>query len=127
MAINPHPEKGQISSLQAGVKTISKDTEAVLMALVDQPFVELKTYKALIDCWRKNSESIVIPKYKGKRGHPIILPANALNLCLECPPDKGLHWVTHHESVKVKDFETDDANILKDIDTQDDYKSVTAH
>ena len=138
--LNKNPEGGQISSLRAGLKNINPESEAVLIALVDQPTIETRTYKNIIDFWLKNRDCIIIPKVKRpknvsypltpkpyppyKRGHPIIIPKIYWHLCFEGPEDKGLHWVTHHPTVKVLDLFVDDDNILKDFDTPEDYKNI---
>ena len=124
VVINPEPEKGQISSLRTALKRLPADAESVLVALVDHPLVNLSTYRELMDCWKHNADSIVIPRFRGKRGHPVMLPRSVWPLCFEGPADIGLHWVIHHESVKVIDLEVNDKNILKDIDTPGDYKKI---
>jgi CTP:molybdopterin cytidylyltransferase MocA len=57
-----------------------------------------------------------------KRGHPIIIPAIYRNLCFEGPLEAGLHWVIHHPSVKIFDFTVEDAGIIRDFDTPQDYE-----
>ncbi|MBI4803038.1 MAG: nucleotidyltransferase family protein [Elusimicrobia bacterium] len=61
-----------------------------------------------------------------KRGHPVIIPAIYRRLCFEGPLEAGLHWVTHHPSVKVADLEVEDAGIIFDIDTPEDYRKHKA-
>ncbi len=139
-ALNKNPEGGQISSLRVGLKNMNPESEAVLIALVDQPTIKTETYKKIIDFWLKNRDCIIIPKVKRpenvsypltpkpyppyKRGHPIIIPKIYWPLCFNGPDDKGLHWVTHHSTVKVLDLFVDDDNILKDFDTPEDYKAL---
>ncbi|MEA3307194.1 MAG: nucleotidyltransferase family protein, partial [Elusimicrobiota bacterium] len=88
--LNKNPEGGQISSFRVGLKNANPESEAVLIALVDQPTIETETYKKIIDFWLKNRDCIIIPKVKRpknvvypktpkpyppyKRGHPIIIP-----------------------------------------------------
>lgn len=59
-----------------------------------------------------------------KRGHPIIVPAAYRRLCFEGPLEKGLHWVTHHPSVKIADLEVDDREIIRDFDTPEQYQQL---
>lgn len=124
VVINPQTEKGQISSLRTALKRLPADADAVLVTLVDQPLVNLSTYRELVNSWKHNEDSIVIPRFGGKRGHPVVLPRCVWPLCFEGSADIGLHWVIHHESVKVIDLEVNDKNILKDIDTPEDYSKV---
>lgn len=125
--INPEPEKGQISSLCRALERIPAGGEAALVALVDQPGVKTGTCRALMASWKANRGKIVIPVYKGKRGHPIVLDKKAWPLCFRAPLDKGLHWVIHHESMEILNLTVDDPNVLKDVDTPEDYQKLCAH
>lgn len=130
VTVNPNPEHGQISSLRAGLGEISEFAEGFMVCLADQPAIDPETYKKIIECWLANKETIVIPRVfraadsRLKRGHPIIIPAAHKALCFEGPPDKGLHWVTHHASVKITDLEVKDPEIIRDFDTPEDYDAL---
>ncbi|MDD5210320.1 MAG: nucleotidyltransferase family protein [Elusimicrobiales bacterium] len=130
VAVNLKPEHGQLSSLRVGLGEVSEFSEAFLVCLADQPTIDPDTYKKVIDCWLLNKDSIVIPRTfrasdsRLKRGHPIIIPAAHRQLCFEGPLDKGLHWVTHHPSVKILDLEVKDPEIIRDFDTPEDYEAL---
>jgi molybdenum cofactor cytidylyltransferase len=134
IALNETPELGQIASVRAGLALVGREAEAVMIALVDQPTIEPGTYKLIADFWRSNKDSIIIPKCRRvapteglppyKRGHPIVIPRKYFQLCFDGPADKGLHWVTHHTSAKVLDLVVEDAEIIRDFDTPEDYKDL---
>jgi len=131
VAVNPNPERGQLSSLRTGLAEVSEFSEGFMVCLSDQPTVDPETYKKIIACWLSNKESIVIPRVfrasdsRLKRGHPIIIPAAHKALCFEGPQDKGLHWVTHHPAVKITDLEVKDPGIIRDFDTPEDYGALS--
>ena len=130
VAVNLRPENGQLSSLRAGLDTASKYSEGYLVCLADQPTILPETYKKIIDFWSYRKDSLVIPRTlrasdsRLKRGHPIIIPAAHRQLCFEAPLDKGLHWVTHHPSVRIADLEVSDPEIIRDFDTPEDYENL---
>jgi CTP:molybdopterin cytidylyltransferase MocA len=130
IAVNPRPEDGQLSSLRAGLEAAGKDAEAFMVCLADQPTISPASYKAVIAAWGERPDHIVIPRTfrasdaRMKRGHPIIIPSAHRHLCFEGPLDKGLHWVTHHPSVKIADLDLDDKEIIRDFDTPEDYASL---
>ncbi|OGS01304.1 MAG: hypothetical protein A3I76_00865 [Elusimicrobia bacterium RIFCSPLOWO2_02_FULL_61_11] len=101
-----------------------------MVCLADQPAVLPDTYKKIIEFWSYNKDSVVIPRTlrvsdsKLKRGHPMIIPARYKSLCFEGPLEKGLHWVTHNPLVKIADLEVTDPEIIRDIDTPEDYESL---
>ncbi|MBI4657140.1 MAG: nucleotidyltransferase family protein [Elusimicrobia bacterium] len=143
-AVNPRPDMGQISSFRTGVEAAGDFAEGYMVCLVDQPMIKPETYKQIINLWTANKDCIVIPKYlkqvtshksqvtslksqtQFKRGHPIIIPAVYRSLCFEGPLEKGLHWVTHHQSARIAEAEVEDKNILKDFDLPEDYEQLSS-
>ena len=147
IAVNSRPEDGQLSSLRIGIEAAAKDTEGFMVCLVDQPTIAPQTYKKIVFFWSRHKDSIVIPRCKRnaaqsqvidvnskpatpnskllfKRGHPIIIPAIYRHFCFEGPLEAGLHWVTHHPSVKIADIEVNDSGIILDIDTPEQYEEL---
>jgi len=125
VVVNPNPAEGQISSLKIALANMPGYAKAAVMALVDQPMVNDSVYKDLIDVWQKNPGAVVLPRYKGKRGHPLILDASVWPLCQRAPSDKGLHWVIHHEDAKVLDVDVNEESVIMDVDTPEQYKALT--
>lgn len=72
--VNQRPQLGQLASLKAGIKKVSRKSSGALIALVDQPAVKTQTYKKLIDRAEKAPDKIIIPSHNGKHGHPFIIP-----------------------------------------------------
>ncbi|MDT8287926.1 MAG: NTP transferase domain-containing protein, partial [Elusimicrobiales bacterium] len=113
-----------------GLEAADRSAEAFMVCLADQPTISPESYKAVIAAWRAQPDHIVIPRTfrasdsRMKRGHPIIIPAAHRRLCFEGPLDKGLHWVTHHPSVKILDLDLDDKEIIRDFDTPEDYAGL---
>ena len=134
IAVNPKPEEGQLSFLRAGLAAANKDSAAFLVCLGDQPTIKPETYKSLIAFRAGRPGAIIIPRVPRlapgpgeppfKRGHPIIIPAGSRQLCFEGPLDKGLHWVTHHPSVRIADLDVPDREIIRDFDTPGDYAAL---
>lgn len=141
IAINHKPEDGQLSSLRAGLEYMRKnilkdgtDGGSILICLADQPLIRPETYTAVMASHINHPECIIIPRVPRpdrkpgdppyKRGHPIIIPAKDVHLCEEGPLDKGLHWTTHHPSVKIYDLDVSDMGIIRDFDTPESYQAL---
>lgn len=139
IAVNHNPDDGQLSSLRTGLSLLRctggiSSSCGLLICLADQPLIKPETFAAVRKCWEKHKDCIVIPRVPRpgrkpgeppfKRGHPIILPAEAVPLCDEGPLDKGLHWVTHHPSVKIFDLDVDDSAVIRDFDTPEAYAAL---
>lgn len=117
--VNPHPEKEVGSSLQAGLRHISVSADAVMITHGDMPLIKKETVDEMIVQYQSNS--IVIPVYQGRKGHPVLMDRSVAIKCL----DPGLTFplrqiIRDHES-QIKYFNTGDEGILLDIDTPDDY------
>src|SRR5262245_53502786 len=64
---NPDWRLGQITSMQCGLRAVPEAVRGVLFTLVDHPNVRPETIAVLV---RQQAE-LVIPRYSGRRGHPI--------------------------------------------------------
>lgn len=126
--LNADYELGQINSVKVAVKHIIENQieTPIMINLVDQPLIKKSTYKKITEAYKKNKNKIIIPYTKKedgsfKRGHPIIIPQKYFKLILKAPYEKGLHWVTHHKKVELKDIFVKDKGIIKDFDNYKEY------
>src|SRR5207249_6044555 len=69
---NPDPSRGMFSSIQEGVAQAQGDT--ILVMPGDMPFISPETVRAVIAAYERKP-AIVSPRYRGKRGHAVALPA----------------------------------------------------
>ena len=82
---NPAPERGMLSSLQAGLRAVTDGdgadgaraaTDAVVVALIDHPRVRAETVRLLLGTLRQRGETgatVTRPQYGERRGHPFVL------------------------------------------------------
>jgi molybdenum cofactor cytidylyltransferase len=111
-----------LSSVQCGFKNLPLDIEAVLVFQGDQPFISPAVINSVIGAYRSTGRGIVIPVYKGKRGHPLLLDIKYRDQIDNLDPDEGLRSITRIYSGDINEVETDEPGILRDFDTYDDYK-----
>ena len=90
VVINPNYRSGQLSSLQAAIRYISDDDrcDGMLVHLVDHPFIDVALVDALIESFFETKKMIVVPRYKGKRGHPVIFSRELFGELLNAPLDQ---------------------------------------
>lgn len=118
---NPSWEKGQSTSLSAGVRFIKNSSDRVCLLLGDQPFLQVDTLKALFCESDIHPEQIIVPFYKEKRGNPIIVPSKFYDLLLELTHgDMGGKKLL--ETVGYHILNVNDAGIIRDIDTVEELK-----
>ena len=114
-------EKGQSTSLAAGVHAVEQTSDRACLLLGDQPFLRTETLRSLLQESDEFPKEIIVPAYMGKRGNPIIVPAFRYPLLLELTQgDMGgkklLQTVGYHT------LETDDPGVIHDIDTIEELK-----
>ena len=116
---NPDPSRGMFSSIQVGVATANGDALVVLPG--DMPFVRPETVRAVIAKFRER-RAIVSPRYKGKRGHPVVMPLALRDEITTTAPTANLHDVIHHHQDERVDLDVDDPGVVRDVDTPADLQ-----
>jgi molybdenum cofactor cytidylyltransferase len=114
---NPDPSRGMFSSIQEGVATASGD--ALLILPGDMPFVRPETVQAVIARYREGV-SIVSPRYRGKRGHPVAMPLAFRDEIRATPATANLHEVIKKHAEMRVDLEVDDPGVVRDVDVPGD-------
>jgi molybdenum cofactor cytidylyltransferase len=118
---NDNYKNGMLSSVQCGFNNLPSDVDAVLVFQGDQPFISSAVINNVISAYLSSGKGIVIPAYKGKRGHPILLDGRYRKEIDDLDPQKGLREITSLHAGDVLVVETDEEGILRDFDTMDDY------
>ena len=120
---NPDPSRGMFSSIQVGVATANGDALVVLPG--DMPYVRPETVRAVIAKYRERP-AIVSPRYKGKRGHPVVMPLSLRDEIAATAATANLHEVIKHHQDERVDLDVDDAGVVRDVDTPADLERPRA-
>lgn len=110
-------KSGMGASLAFGANHIA-DWDAALVCLADMPYILPSTYSLVAESVR--TESIVVPCYRGARGHPIAFGSTYLDELRTLSGDVGGRAILDTNSGKTRILSVDDEGILIDIDTQED-------
>jgi molybdenum cofactor cytidylyltransferase len=119
---NAEYELGMSTSVQAGLRALPGAVDGALIFLVDHPLVEPATIRSL--CSRLAAGRIILPAYKGRRGHPIVLASELFTEVLNLPPELGLNSVVRRIRDRVLEVDVNDAGVLRDIDTPEQYANL---
>lgn len=120
--INKNYKDGMLSSVQCGFNSLPGRLDAAVLLLGDQPMLPDHIIDQLIEVYREGMKSMVVPVYKGKRGHPILIDLKYLDEINQIDPEVGLRELMLHHEEEIFELEVDTSDILKDIDTYEDYK-----
>jgi molybdenum cofactor cytidylyltransferase len=118
---NENYKEGMLSSVQCGFKNLPSGCKATLVFQGDQPFITPITINSVINAYLSSEKGIVIPVYKNKRGHPILIDMKYCNDIYKLSPDEGLRSLTYKFPADVLEVNTDESGVLRDFDTYDQY------
>ena len=120
---NPDYIAGEmLSSFQVGLQAASAQSEAVLLALGDQPQMELAVVKAVLDAYRLTRPPILIPSYHVRRGHPGIVQRVLWGEILALQPPATLREFLNAHAAEIQYLPVETKTVLQDLDTPEDYE-----
>ncbi|MHC4758371.1 MAG: nucleotidyltransferase family protein [Planctomycetota bacterium] len=123
VVINKDFKKGQLSSLIAALKQIPEETEAIIMCLVDHPFISTELVNKIIHKFRETSSPVIVPVYNKERGHPTLFAQSLFNELINAPDDQGARYVLYSNEEKVLELDTSEKGTRVGINTPQEYKS----
>jgi molybdenum cofactor cytidylyltransferase len=127
VVINEAYREGMLSSVQCGVRAAGTVQDAVLFALGDQPHIESQVVREVMDAYRSGEAGMVIPRYGGKKGHPIIINLQRYRAAiLRLPAHVGLNALMQEYADDVRFIEVSTEDIIRDIDVPEDYRRELA-
>jgi molybdenum cofactor cytidylyltransferase len=130
LVVNPDPDRGQFSSLQAGLhEVLNRGRDAAMITLVDRPPVEPQTIVALKEAFESatpESKWAVIPEYQGKHGHPILVAREMIERFLRAPATSSAREVEHVNIEKISYLPVNDPQVIANVDTPEQYASLPA-
>ncbi len=120
---NPRYAEGQSTSLRAGLDALRPGTEAVVIALGDQPLPDPGVVRRLVAAFRETGRPIVVPVYRDGRGNPVLFGSALLDELRAVTGDQGGRGVIAGDPDRVAEVPVD-APMPTDIDTPQDYERV---
>ena len=117
---NPNWDRGQLSSLKAGLGAVSADCRAVIVHLGDHPMVKPETFQNLVAEYELSRKPIVIARHNGRRGHPVLFDRSLFAELVGAPEEQGARVVVNADPARVVYFDADDPGVILDLDTPAD-------
>lgn len=120
---NARADLGQLTSLLSGLEAVDvPDVQGVLVTLVDVPLVTAATVRALCARALLSPAQIVRAVHQARHGHPVIFKRALFDALRQADPAVGAKAVVR--SATIEDVEVDDAGVVEDVDTPDDYRRL---
>jgi molybdenum cofactor cytidylyltransferase len=115
IVINDEWEKGQLSSIQAAIRSLPAGTDGLLLCLIDHPLISGDLVNELIEQFYVTRAKIVSPVYEGRRGHPVIFPASLYDELLNAPMEKGARAVVWAHTTEVLEVPTNEEGCVLNL------------
>ncbi|MEO5819397.1 MAG: nucleotidyltransferase family protein [Vicinamibacteraceae bacterium] len=115
--VNPDPALGMFSSIQTGLAVCGGDVVLVLPA--DMPFVPASVVAA-VAARAFETDSIVVPVYQTRRGHPLAVPRAIADRLLTLAPTGTLKDGLAGFGLAPVPLDVADPGILRDVDVPAD-------
>jgi CTP:molybdopterin cytidylyltransferase MocA len=123
--INRDYDRGQLSSLVAGINAIDRPgVAAALVTLVDVPLVSAATVRAVIDHYRASRLPVVRPTSGARHGHPLLIDRTLFDRIRHADPVAGAKPVVRAHATAAGDLPIADEGAFTDIDTAEEYERL---
>ena len=123
--INYAWRQGLSTSIIAGIRLIERadyQFDAILIMLADQPYVDANYLRRICAQHLKNPNKLIASTYPKKLGVPALFPKNYFSQLLALSGDVGAGRILNDMPENVIGVLS--ADLLKDIDTPEDYNAL---
>jgi molybdenum cofactor cytidylyltransferase len=123
-ALNERVESEMGASIARGVEEVSSETTALLVALADHPAVASDVIKVLIERWGETRARFVVPAWRGRGGHPVLVDLAYREELLRLDAGRGLRGLFDSHADEVLRVEVESPYVARDMDTWEDYRAL---
>jgi molybdenum cofactor cytidylyltransferase len=123
---NPFAADGQSASVRLAAELLAgdPDSEAVIYAVVDQPFFNGAVFDTLARAFREGKDEILVSTYDGRWGNPVLFARRFFGELQQLTGDVGGREVVRRHMDNVGEIAMPDAQVGQDIDTWEDYEAA---
>ncbi len=116
--VNPEPERGMGYSIACAVNATSQSNGWCILP-ADMPELQVSTTQKLVDTLRIGAV-LATPIYQNQRGHPVAFSSNFFDALSTLDGDVGARHILNQHADRLTVIDTEDAGVLKDIDSPTD-------
>ncbi|MDR0818784.1 MAG: nucleotidyltransferase family protein [Oscillospiraceae bacterium] len=118
--VNERFDEGMFTSVRAGVAACKGDYALITPA--DCALLNRGIIGAVIDCSEGNK--IVIPRYNGEEGHPVLISRELFSEILSYDGSGGLRGLLERYASEIVRVDVFDEGAVLDMDTPEDYEKL---
>jgi len=110
-----------MDSVLLALGKVDGHSSGVMILPGDIPLVRVDTVREMIRRHSEMPERILLPVFRGRRGHPPVFPVSEFH---ELGPGENLRDMIRRNPERVEEVVVDDRGILFDLDTVEDYQRM---
>jgi len=122
--VNQAWEKGQLSSIQAAIRSLPEGTEGVILCPVDHPLVSANLISQLIRQFDSSGKLIALATFRGQRGHPVVFRSQLYDELLAASPDVGARQVVWAHPQDIEEFATEEEGVVLNLNDPEILKKA---
>jgi molybdenum cofactor cytidylyltransferase len=123
IAVNPDAASEMSASIACGIRELPESANAVVIIPADHPAVPAEVVEQLISEWHQGAQ-LVMPIWKGRGGHPVLVDLSFRRELLGLDPNRGLKAFLDVHRDEVRRLDVNSNYIARDMDTWDDYAAL---
>ncbi len=121
---NPaYRQGGMLSSIQAGLRVLERTpVQAALLMPGDLPKVRPATVRMLLEAWGEEPARLVVPSFRHRAGHPVVIPRERWPEILALGAGETLRDFFRRHQGEIRYVVVQDGGVLQDVDTPEAYR-----
>jgi molybdenum cofactor cytidylyltransferase len=127
IVLNPQWKEGQLSSIKEAIRSLKEvQTDGIILFLVDHPLVSVELVSELVRQFYASGRAIVVPKFGGKRGHPVIFASRLYPELLAAPAEQGARTVVWAHQDEVLEVPTNEEGVVLNLNDPESLRRALA-
>jgi molybdenum cofactor cytidylyltransferase len=127
IVLNPHWKQGQLSSIKEAIRSLKEvQTDGIILFLVDHPLISAELVGELVRQFYASGRAIVLPKFGGKRGHPVIFASRLYAELLAAPAEQGARTVVWAHPEEVLEVPTTEEGVVLNLNDPETLRRALA-
>lgn len=123
IVVNSDYNRGQATSLRAGITSLPEDVDGAVVLLGDQPLVEAWLLDDLVSAFDPARHAAARPHYANGPGNPVLLGRALFDELLALEGDVGARDVLAQHQDRIVEVDHLSRNAPRDVDTLEDYQA----
>lgn len=121
--LSHHASEGMAASLRAGLETVDKDVDAVIVAFADMPEIDTAAFNDVIDAFDPQAERLIAraTTATGRPGHPVLFGRPFFEALSGLKGDEGARSILRAAKEFVVDVPLGGNAAITDLDTPEDW------